>query len=357
MSRTTSRSLSARGALAAQAVAAGAIIGLAALAAPAAGSVEYASKILRAPIVVGNDDDNPSNPIIQPEGVAANQSLRNSDLLIGNRRDDVLIGRQGPDVLLGYGGSDVMVGGLERGSDVAEFPNFDTAHGGAGDDFFIWAPGDGSDAFVGGEGPQWYWKKVTRTVRRGGERVRVTKRVKRRRADEDRLLVGVAVPSTAGDNSTPRLFRTKGFGKLPRVNISGAGAGATTGDSPAQPVVLGFCEVVRAPRGLGYSHLVRFFREDNGAQAVTIRVKQVESVYCRTRGSNTITEFDLGAKGNSEVEVETTDFRAERGSKLAALLADDDAANGRSARANPTGPPPETTDAQTSSGSDPRYGG
>jgi hypothetical protein len=57
--KTSRRGLSAKGALAAQAVAIGAVVGLAALAGPATGSVEYASKLLRTPVVIGNDDHPP----------------------------------------------------------------------------------------------------------------------------------------------------------------------------------------------------------------------------------------------------------------------------------------------------------
>ena len=61
------------------------------------------------------------------------------------------------DVLVGYSGDDILIGGTEdfnssvdgddKGSD-----NRDRAFGNEGDDVFIWAPGDGSDFFDGGEG-------------------------------------------------------------------------------------------------------------------------------------------------------------------------------------------------------------
>ena len=52
-------------------------------------------------ILIGLDNDNVNNPIIQPPGVTANQSLNNAD---------VLAGRGGNDVLAGLGGSDVLTG-------------------------------------------------------------------------------------------------------------------------------------------------------------------------------------------------------------------------------------------------------
>ena len=95
---------------------------------------------------------NPGGP-----GGSPNQSLRSGDVLQGGATDDVMIGGLGVDVLLGGDGNDVMIGGTEdfnsnvdgdnRGAD-----NRDRAFGGKGNDIFIWAPGDGSDFYDGGEG-------------------------------------------------------------------------------------------------------------------------------------------------------------------------------------------------------------
>ena len=51
-------------------------------------------------------------------------------------------------------GDDVIVGGTEGGQPAPALPNSDIAYGEAGSDAFIWAPGDGSDAFVGGNPPR-----------------------------------------------------------------------------------------------------------------------------------------------------------------------------------------------------------
>ena len=93
----------------------------------------------------------------QGPGGSPNQSLRGGDVLQGAETDDVLIGGLGIDILLGGDGDDVLIGGTEdfnssvdgddRGSD-----NRDRGFGGNGDDAFIWAPGDGSDFFDGGDG-------------------------------------------------------------------------------------------------------------------------------------------------------------------------------------------------------------
>ncbi len=96
--------------------------------------------------------DNPGGP-----AGATNQSLRATDVLYGTPGDDLIIGGLGADVLVGGEGDDILIGGTEdfnasvdgdnRGAD-----NRDRAFGGAGNDTFIWAPGDGSDFFDGGEG-------------------------------------------------------------------------------------------------------------------------------------------------------------------------------------------------------------
>jgi len=95
---------------------------------------------------------NPGGP-----GGSPNQSLRAGDVLLGDAANNVLVGGLGVDILVGGDGDDILIGGTEdfnssvdgdgRGSD-----NRDRAFGDAGDDVFIWAPGDGSDYFDGGDG-------------------------------------------------------------------------------------------------------------------------------------------------------------------------------------------------------------
>jgi Ca2+-binding RTX toxin-like protein len=96
--------------------------------------------------------ENPSGP-----GGSPNQSLRAGDVLQGGVNDDLLIGGLGVDILIGEAGDDILIGGTEdfnssvdgddKGAD-----NRDRAFGQEGDDVFVWAPGDGSDFFDGGEG-------------------------------------------------------------------------------------------------------------------------------------------------------------------------------------------------------------
>lgn len=76
------------------------------------------------------------------------QSLQFGDMVYGSNSDDVLIGGLGIDVLFGKEGNDIILGGTEDFNPL----NRDRAFGGAGDDIFIWAPGDGNDFFDGGAG-------------------------------------------------------------------------------------------------------------------------------------------------------------------------------------------------------------
>ena len=111
--------------------------------------------------VLGSDANSLSNALLSLNpggpGGSPNQSLRGGDALQGTEDNDVLIGALGVDILRGLNGDDILIGGTEdfnssvdgdgNGSD-----NRDRAYGDNGDDVFIWAPGDGSDFFDGGDG-------------------------------------------------------------------------------------------------------------------------------------------------------------------------------------------------------------
>jgi hypothetical protein len=96
---------------------------------------------------------NPGGP-----GGSPNQSLRSGDVLSAEANtDSVIIGGLGVDILLGNSGNDILIGGTEDfnsnvDGDNQGADNRDRAFGNLGDDVFIWAPGDGSDFFDGGEG-------------------------------------------------------------------------------------------------------------------------------------------------------------------------------------------------------------
>jgi hypothetical protein len=302
------------------AVALGVAAGLCAAVAPAAGNILDRSDARGRLVLIGPDADATADPTIQPPDAGAgvgDQSLRKGDQLFGGSADDLLVGRLGPDVLEGNDGGDVIVGGLERGSDAGAFPNFDVARGGQGDDVFIWAPGDGSDAFDGGEPPRFTTETVTTTVRRDGRRVRVTRtRRVRSPADDDVLVIGTAAVSPA-DKSRPEIFPTP-FGRLPKVDVSGR---RPAGVTPPEGVIKGFCQVVPAPPGLGYPFLVRFSGRAFRVLQVTIRVRGVERVLCRTDGApDVITETLLGPRGAGPVTLSTASFTPKARSKLAAIV-------------------------------------
>ena len=301
------------------AVALAAAAALCAAAGPAAANLLDRSGATGPLVLIGPDGDSTADPVIQPPGLVgvADQSLRKGDQILAGSGDDVLVGRLGPDLLVGNDGDDVIVGGLERGSDAGAFPNADVAFGGPGDDVFIWAPGDGSDAFDGGEPPRFTTKTVTRTVRREGRRVRVTRTVRvPSPPDDDVLVVGTAA-IVAADKSQPELFPTR-FGRLPKVDVSGR---QPVGAIPPEGVIKGFCEVVPAPPGLGYQFLVRCSGRAFRVLQVTMRVKGVERVLCRTDGAvDAIAETRLGPKGAGPVVPASADFRPPAGSRLDAIV-------------------------------------
>lgn len=112
-------------------------------------------------VQIGSDLNSKSNALLNENpngpGGSSNQSLRGGDILQGDADDDLLVGGLGIDILLGGAGDDILIGGTEdfnssvdgddKGAD-----NRDRAFGQEGDDVFIWAPGDGSDFFDGGDG-------------------------------------------------------------------------------------------------------------------------------------------------------------------------------------------------------------
>jgi hypothetical protein len=266
-----------------------------ALTATALGALQLGEDSKR--VVVGADNDSPEDPVIQ-NGAAANQSLRKGDQIFGDQSAEVQIGRLGPDVLFGKGSPDVLIGGTERGSDVLNFPNFDVADGAAGSDAFVWAPGDGSDAFIGGE-----------PSRHPGN-------------DRDRLIVGT-MEVDEDDNSLPQLYRT-GDGRLPKVIVSNELLPETIGgDSEPLTTIPNSCEIVRAPNRLGYDYLVRIFNAATGTQAVTLRLKEVEQVLCGVadggQAGDGITATSLGRRGDGPVR-SVEGFEPARGSELDRLI-------------------------------------
>lgn len=178
-------------------------------------------------VTVGADNDNVNNTFIQPPGVTAKQHMDNTDVLFGRAHDDLLIGKLGGDTLLGGSGSDILIGGPEKG----QAPNSDVLVGETGDDINVWAPGDGSDAFIGNE-------------------------------HTDTMIFAPFVEKSDGS----LLISMYGSRKVPRVDID---------EKPNFS-----CSIVYVPKAknLGFQYLVRF--NVNGAPVVTVRQKDVERVYC-----------------------------------------------------------------------------
>lgn len=205
-------------------------------------------------VLTGADDDNLADTEIQPVGVAANQSLNNADLLIGERGDDVLIGLLGSDTMDGGVGNDVLVGGTEQ----ATQPNSDVQIGGSGKDVALWAGGDGSDLFDGGRGL-------------------------------DALVFGTIDKVNNVPTLAPATGRHRRTG-LPTANVSGQG---------------GFCFVDRVidPGARGYDFLVRFFSRANGNLLVTVRTHSVEQIFCTSQAGGAVTFANLGDPSPAFVEV------------------------------------------------------
>lgn len=269
-------------------------------------------------VLIGADNDDTSNTTIQPPGVTANQSLRKSDQIFGGKASDTIIGRLGSDVLVANAGDDVMVGGTEGGQPAlppGQLPdNNDIAYGGVGSDSFIWAPGDGSDAFIGGN-PAKGKKKAK------GKASAPKGKGKKAKPEVDTLVVGNLVLTS--DLTLPQLFNTK-FGQLPLVFASDRGVPTPLGGTPPRnPNLTGNCQILAAPVGLGYDFLVRFFGntpQSPATQAVTIRIKGVEQVICPTEGTDGATLTTLGERGAGPVQTKSTNFTPQKGSQLAAFV-------------------------------------
>lgn len=222
-----------------------AIFVLLALTMPVAAQAAFQTGTDEADVLIGADNDNVDNPLIQPPGTAANQSLNNTDIQEGRGGNDVLIGLLGNDVQHGGPGADITIGGTEQGVT----PNSDVIFGDQGNDINIWAPGDGSDAFIGGRGRR------------------------------DAMIFGV-IDRDADNVPT-----------LTSVGGPHSETGVPTADLSGSP---GFCTVEKVEDpDLGFDFLVRFFVRATGNLAVTVRQTDVEQVFCTTEPGGAITFADL----------------------------------------------------------------
>jgi hypothetical protein len=240
--------------------------------------------------LIGNDQNNFKNTTIQPTqvelaGGGRNQSLNFADILIGDTGDDILIGNLGRDVLLGNDGNDIIVGGTEDFNS----ENRDFALGGAGDDVFIWSPGDGSDFFDGGEG------------------------------NSDVLIFGIVGEGTGNtanfnvenDENADGVFLDPQSG-LPVVDVA---------NSP------GFCEILSDDystdiKALDLDHLVRFSirriadefemngGDDNGLR-ITVHARNVEYVVCTNRAGGEVEVIDISMGSPVVTDISNLPARAQ----------------------------------------------
>jgi RTX calcium-binding nonapeptide repeat (4 copies) len=205
-------------------------------------------------LLIGLDDDRQDNVAIQ-DGAAANQSLNRTDVLDGGPGNDVMFGLNGNDVMDGGPGQDIILGGPDSGTAPGGPPNSDVMFGGPGDDANIWAPGDGSEAFIGGPGV-------------------------------DALIFGATDREEIADPTTGVRLPTLFFGVpefpqgIPTANVSG---------------LTNFCTVEASP-SRGYTHLVRF-RSAAGNILATVRVREVEQVFCSQNAGIAFADLSQSAAG------------------------------------------------------------
>ncbi|HJR61431.1 MAG TPA: hypothetical protein VJ813_18615 [Vicinamibacterales bacterium] len=202
-------------------------------------------------LLIGLDDDNQANALIQA-GAVANQSLNRTDILDGGPGNDVIFGLNGNDVMDGGPGDDIILGGPDGGAAPGGPPNSDVMLGGPGDDVNLWAPGDGSEAFIGGPGV-------------------------------DAIIFGATDREAVADPATGVRLPALSFG------VPGFPQGITTADVSG----LGnFCTVEASPSA-GYQFLVRFRSAATGNIVVTVRVTDVEQVFCTSQSGASIAFADL----------------------------------------------------------------
>ena len=142
-----------------------------------------------------------------------------------------------------------------------------TVKGGPGNDVNLWAPGDGSEAFIGGPGL-------------------------------DAIIFGATDREAVADPSTGV--------RLPILSFTVAEfpQGIATADVSGLANV---CTIEASPLS-AYSHLIRFRSAATGNVIVTVRVKDVEQVYC-TGESGGIAFADLTVPSPEFAVVSLTDVQ------------------------------------------------
>ncbi|MCG8611867.1 MAG: hypothetical protein MI864_15170 [Pseudomonadales bacterium] len=252
------------------------------------------SCVARAELIVGTDlnSNNGANTAINQlyagnrgSNGGGDQSLQFGDIIQGTASADVLVGGLGIDVLLGGNGDDVIIGGTEDFNSA----NRDRAFGEAGQDIFIWTPGDGNDFFDGGAGTDVLILGLVGEEKDGNGNT------------EGAPFFSVNPPNRPGSQDFDGIFIDP-VTELPVVDVVGGP---------------GFCEVLdRQTDGmdeLGLDNLVRFILRgpanafedaiaadpdadqntlDTGLR-IAVHLKQTEFVVCGSRDGNEIEVFDL----------------------------------------------------------------
>ena len=214
-------------------------------------------------VTIGADNNSAENTFLQPtdpalSGGGRDQTLEFGDVIVGTNLDDLQIGLLGVDVMQGGKGGDVMIGGPEGGSTA---PNADRAFGDAGNDIFIWAPGDGSDFFDGGKGTD---VLVIGLIDRADGSVAI---------DPDSKLPGVEVTNSPG------------FCRI--VDPS------TSTNAVSNLTALGLDRLVQfVARGPADSFEAGDQTTDNGLR-VTMHLRSVEILVCSSREGGAVEVFDL----------------------------------------------------------------
>lgn len=251
------------------------------------GSVALAAMGTYPSLLIGADNNSSENTFLQAvdpalTGGGRDQTLKFGDILVGTASEDLLLGRLGVDLLLGGQSADVLVGGTEHFNP----ENRDRAFGGAGNDAFLWSPGDGSDFFNGGPGLDVVALGLMGEINDAGD-----------------LVFQVTTDQQAGD-----VFINPATG-LPQLDVT---------NSP------GFCEVIDDSTSvdsaaeldaIGIDRLVRFFirgaadsfaagtqSDDNGLR-VTLHLVDVEYLVCASRDGGQIEAFDMTTQPPTQIRL------------------------------------------------------
>jgi hypothetical protein len=268
------------------------------------------SGYLHADLIVGKDINSNNGPNETINGLySANrgskggddQSQQYGDVLYGTASDDVIIGGLGIDILWGKAGNDVLIGGTEDFNPL----NRDRAFGGDGEDIFIWAPGDGNDAFNGGSGIDVLMMGLIGENRNAQNET------------EGAPFFAVSAPGNDGTGDFDGIYLDDDG--LPLVDVA---------SGP------GFCEVVEknaayseALQALDVDHLVRFVLRgkrssflasqetetpltDDGLR-IAIHLKNVEYLVCGDTEAGTVKVFDLTVVPYVAVDVSQLPIKAQ----------------------------------------------